>query len=116
VTLVFNHSYASIGSYTIVIWYSDNILGFGEHQQYYNLTIDVNVPTIVPKKTWTWWDYTSLALFLMIPALVAVNLVRVQRKRKAIEEEGMSLEEWKLRQSEIKKSHLEEGKKEGQDG
>jgi len=113
VTFVFDHSYASIGTYTIVIWYSDNILGFGEHQLYYNLTIDVNVPIIVPEKIWTWWDYTSLAMFLMIPVLVAVNLVRIQRKRKAVEQEGMTLEEWKVRQSEMKQSYLKEGKKEG---
>jgi hypothetical protein len=112
-TLVFNHSYASRGSYVIVIWYSDNILGFGEHQQYYNLTVDVNVPTIVPKKVWSWWDYTSLAVFSMIPVLIVVNLIRVQRKRKAVEDEGMTLEEWKVRKSEMMRQPLEETKKGG---
>ncbi len=109
-TLVFNHSYSMTGSYVILISYTDNIQGFGEHHLNYNLTVDVSVPTIVPKKVWSTWDYTSLAIFAMVPVLIIVNLVRLQRKRKAVENKGMSLEEWKIHQSEIKKSQIEKSR------
>jgi hypothetical protein len=56
----------------------------------------VSIPFVVPPNNWSWWDYTSLGLFCVIPVPIAVQFLLIRRKRKALEEEGMSLEEWKL--------------------
>ena len=100
VTLVISHAYGSVGQYMIELWYTDNKSGLLNHSKYYNLTVKVEIPPPIIIKRWSWWDYTSLALFALIPVLVAVRLYYVARQRRLIEAQGMTLEEYRLIQSE----------------
>lgn len=107
VTVVFSHKFIEIGNYTVDLWYTDNMIGVFNHSKRYNVTVTVKVPIIIQPVTWSWWDYTSLGLFCMIPVAVAVQYVMMTRRRKAIENEGMTVEEWKLRRSQGLDKELE---------
>jgi len=96
VSAQFSHFYTKVGNYTVWMWYTDNKTGVFNHSKQYNLTVKVSIPFVVPPNNWSWWDYTSLGLFCVIPVPIAVQFLLIRRKRKALEEEGMSLEEWKL--------------------
>ena len=100
VTATFSHAYSDVGNYTISIRYSDNKIGLFEHTSVYNITVTVLNPTIVPSISWDWWDYTSLAMFCMIPVIIVLRFIQVAQKRKRLEAEGMTLEEWRLLASE----------------
>jgi len=99
VTLKINHSYAKLGNYAMVIWYTDNKTGLFDHQRQVNVSLEIDAPSAIVTHTLSWWDYTSLGLFCMIPVLVAVRFVQMSRRRKAIEEQGMTYDEWRLRKS-----------------
>jgi len=99
VTLTFNHSYSNLGNFTIKIWYTDNKTGLFNHQKLVNITLDVKAPIVIASNPWSWWDYTSLGLFCMIPILIVIRFVQMFRRRKAIEEQGMTYDEWRLRKS-----------------
>lgn len=99
-SLTIAHSYNITGSITVVFFYTDNQIGFGDHFLYQNLSIEVKIPQVFPPKNWSWWDYTSLGLVLMIPVLIAIRFFMVAARRKRLEKTGLSLEEWKLIKSE----------------
>lgn len=107
VTLHLSHAFSSVGNYHIEIWYTDNKSGLLNHSKYYNLTVKVEIPPPIIVKKWSWWDYTSLALFAMIPVLVVLRLMYVARQRRVIEAQGMTLEEYRLIQSERVKQEEE---------
>jgi len=113
VTVTFNHTYALKGEYLVEVWYTDyQYLGLFNHSQYVNLTTKVDIPPEVVIDRWSWWDYTSLVLFCMIPVAVVVNFLRLRKRQREIEAQGMTMEEWKLRQSiEFEESMI--GKKDG---
>jgi len=112
VTLTFNHSYPMVGKYVVTVWYTDNKIGVFNHSKMYNVTVTVKIPAIVIHANWDWWDYTSLGLFCLIPVLFAARFFQVARKRKQLELEGMTLEEFKLMRSEMG----EKAKKGGEGG
>jgi hypothetical protein len=107
VTVVFNHTFKDLGNYTVKIWYTDNKIGVFNHTKESNVTVKVKTPVVVVPIIWTWWDYTSLALFCMIPVTIAMQFVFMKRRRKSIEAEGMSVDEWKLRRSQSLDLELE---------
>jgi hypothetical protein len=107
VTVLFNHTFRNLGNYTVKIWYTDNKIGVFNHTKSSNVTVKVKTPVVVVKDTWSWWDYTSLGLFCMIPVLIALQYLFMARRRKAIESEGMSVEEWKLRKSQSREDGFE---------
>lgn len=107
VTAEFNHTYMENGNYTIFVTYTDNKIGVFNHTKQTNVSVRVKAPVVIVPIIWTWWDYTSLGLFCMIPVAVAVQFVVMTRRRKAIEKEGMSVEEWKLRKSQSLDMELE---------
>jgi hypothetical protein len=97
VTLSLTHSYSKLGTYTIIVQYTDNNIGAGlVHNKTIEATVKVGEIPPVIHGYWDWWDYTSLGLFLMIPVLITLRVVTVYRRRKQLEEAGMTLEEWKL--------------------
>lgn len=100
VTATFSHAYSDVGNYTLSILYTDNKIGSLEHTSVNNITVTVSNPTIIPSKSWDWWDYTSLAMFCMVPVIIVLRFLQVAQKRKRLEAEGMTLEEWKLLASE----------------
>lgn len=102
-TLILTHSYARVGNYTINFTYTDNKIGLFNHNKSGNASVRVHVPPPVIIERWSWWDYTSLGLFSMIPVLIALRFFLIARRRKEVALEGMSLEEWKLIKSEEKK-------------
>jgi len=99
VTIAFSHSYANLGDYLIQIFYSDNKVGLGEHSKVRNVTIKVDEPPVVVKTSWSWWDYTSLGLVCMMPVLVVLRFIQMARRRRSIEDMGMTYDEWKLLKS-----------------
>jgi len=109
VTLEFNHSYSNKGAFNLTIAYTDNRVGLFNHSKSINVVIKIDVPRIVVRGFWSWWDYTSLGLVCMIPILIGIRMTMISRRRRQLEEEGLTLEEWKLIQSEM----LGGGKSEG---
>jgi len=99
VTLTLNHSYVDIGNYSMVIWYSDNKTGLFDHNKRANISLEIDDAPVIVTHPWSWWDYTSLGLFCMIPVLIVARFVQMSRRRKAIEEQGMTYDEWRLMKS-----------------
>jgi len=100
-TITLNHTYTRQGTFTIVINWTDNKIGILDHVGNITSVITVFVPAVNPPDTWSWWDYTSLGLFLMIPIVILVRMIIVGRRRRAYEARGTSLEEMKLRKEEL---------------
>lgn len=95
-TAIFEHMYTEVGNYTITVWYTDNKIGLFEHEKEYLTIVTIEEPLIVEKRIWDWWDYFTLGLVGLIPVLIALRMIFVSRRRKMVEAQGMSLEEWKL--------------------
>jgi hypothetical protein len=96
VSATFNHTYSEVGNYTVLLRYTDGKLGIFNHSKEYNITVVVFVPPVKPVFHYSWWDFTSLGLFAMIPVLIFVGYLRSRRTHKEIEAKGMTVDEWKL--------------------
>ena len=96
ITLHVTHAYVEKGKYTATLVVTDNKVGSYNHTMTFVLPIKVDVPRVIVHQNWDWWDYTSLGLFLMIPVLSIGYTLENRRRRKQIEEHGMSYDEWKL--------------------
>lgn len=97
ITVTVDHAFAKIGNYSVRIYLTDNKMGLLNHTKSYQVPVRVYVrpPTVVDR--WNWWDYTSLALFASMPILILIWFLRLRQKRKQIELQGMTYDEWKLR-------------------
>jgi PKD domain len=96
VSATFNHTYSEVGNYTVLLRYTDGKLGIFNHSKEYNITVVVFVPPVKPVFHYTWWDYTSMGLFAMIPVLMIIGYLRSRRTHREIEAKGMTVDEWKL--------------------
>jgi len=96
ITVFVNHTYVLKGYYNVTLIVTDNKIGSFNHTLTSVMPIQVSVRPPVVNKNWDWWDYTSLALFLMIPIGCVAWAVMLKRQRRHIEDQGMSLDEWKL--------------------
>jgi len=103
-TASFTHVYSEQGNYTITILYTDNKIGLFEHHKNYTSAFQVSEPITGEVRIWDWWDYFTLSLVFVIPIIVVVEYLLVARRRKVVEAQGLSLEEYKLITSEAKKS------------
>jgi len=108
-TYTFTHVYTKVGNYTITIWYTDNKIGLFQHNKEYTTFITIEEPLVVEVVVWNWWDYFTLSLVALAPVLVVLRFAVISRRRKSLEAEGMTLEEYKLVTSEL--SGDVEGKK-----
>jgi PKD repeat protein len=106
ITLLVTHAYAEKGEYTAVLTVTDNKIGRYNHTQTSILPISVVVPRVVVHDDWDWWDYTSLGLFLMIPVLIVAWTLENRKRRRQIENQGMTYDEWKL-MKEVKLKELD---------
>jgi hypothetical protein len=97
ITLLLNHTYTEIGNYTVRINLTDNKVGLLNHTKSYTLPVRVYVRPSQEAFGWDWWDYTSLGLAIMIPVGMVLWYVELRIKRKRIEDQGMTYDEWKLR-------------------
>ena len=97
ITIKVNHVYVKIGNYTAILVLTDNKIGLFNHTVIFTLPIAVDLPRVIVRITWDWWDYTSLGLFLMIPIGSIAWGVMLRRQRRRIENEGMTYDEWKLK-------------------
>jgi hypothetical protein len=100
-TYTFSHIYTKVGNYTITIWYTDNKIGLFQHDKEYTTFITIEEPLVVEVVAWDWWDYFTLSLVALAPVLVVLRFAVISRRRKSLEAEGMTLEEWKLVTSEL---------------
>jgi len=107
-TYLFQHIYAEVKDYEVLINYTDN-KAYGRFNHYRNVSLMVKIYVPAPPIVviWNWWDYTSLGLLAMIPVVAVVRWVIVGRRRKQLEREGMTLEEWKLISDEMGKQEME---------
>ena len=99
-TYSFAHVYTKVGNYSITIWYTDNKIGYFQHNKTYTTSIKVEEPRVYEVRVWDWWDYFTLSLVFIAPMLVVLRFAVISRRRKSLEAEGMTLEEWKLITSE----------------
>ena len=100
-TCVVNHTFSEVGTYNLTISYTDNQIGLLTHEKVKYAYVTVNNLRISVSEAWSWWDYTSLALLILIPVAFILNIMRLNINRRRLEEKGwMSLEEMKLRESE----------------
>lgn len=95
-TVYLNHTYVEKGNYTIIVYFTDNMIGLFDHYRNYSLQIEVRIVYEEIVEGWSWWDYTSLVLLCIVPVLIALRFYMVVQKRKRIEAEGLTMEEWKL--------------------
>lgn len=109
-TLTLSHSYPEVKKYVITVHFTDNQEGILNHFKVVNATVEVLVPRPTVVISWDLWDYTSLGLFMMIPVSLLVRVLYVGRRRRRLEEEGVTLEEYNL----MKQEHVIE--QPGQDG
>lgn len=97
---VVNHSYSQVGRYNVTIRFTDNQLGLFNHTKIYTAVVSVNIHSVRAISEWSWWDYTSLVLLGMIPVIIVLDFFRKSRRRRKVEEQGMTVEEMRLLQSE----------------
>lgn len=102
-TLVVSHRYADQRKYNMTINITDNKIGYLNHSIVVKQPVVIFIPQQKKVVTWDWWDYTTLSLVAMIPALLGVRMVLLGRRRKRLEDQGLSLDEAKLR----KELHLD---------
>lgn len=100
-TVTFSHIYTKVGNYTINVTYTDNKIGLFQHSKNYTTSLKVEAPLVVEVRIWDWWDYFTLGLLALVPILIVLRLAVISRRRKSLEAEGMTLEEWKLITSEL---------------
>jgi hypothetical protein len=101
ITLRFSHSYAVKGEFNITITFTDNRVGLFDHIKSVKVRIKVDVPRVVARDIWSWWDYTSLGFVCLMPILIVARMAMISRRRRLVEAQGFTLEEWKLVQSEM---------------
>lgn len=101
VTCVLNHTYYEVGAYNITIWYTDNQIGLLTHNKEKYVVVTVGELYVAAEVHWNWWDYVSILLLVMVPVVLILNVRRIQIQRRRIEDEGISWEEMKLRESEM---------------
>ena len=102
VTCRVNHTFHEVGVHNLTISYTDNQIGLLKHQKVKYAQVTVRDLYVAVPDIWTWWDYTSLALVILIPVLFILNLLRIRANKRRFEEKGgLSWEEMKLRESEM---------------
>lgn len=97
ITVSVNHTYVMKGYYNVTIFLTDNKLGFFNHNLTSKMPIQVSVRPPVTVMNWDLWDYTSLALFMMIPISSIAWFILLRRQRQHIEDQGMTFDEWRLK-------------------
>ncbi|MBU1914459.1 MAG: PKD domain-containing protein, partial [Candidatus Thermoplasmatota archaeon] len=100
-TVHFSHSYEKVGNFTINITYTDNKQGLFKHTKYIENEVWVHSPPVIAEDPWNWWDSTSLGLLCGLILLGIGRLLYVERRRKKIEAQGMTYDEWRLLSTEM---------------
>jgi hypothetical protein len=98
VTIMVNHTYTTIGNFTIVLNYTDNKVGSLNHSKTYTLTVQTKIVYIAPPEEWSWWDYTTLGLVCLVPVGLVIWMHRVSQHRRMLDKEGLTSDEWRLLQ------------------
>ena len=97
ITVSVNHSYALKGNYVVTIVLTDNKIGYFNHTLTSKMPIQVSVKPQSAIQNWDWWDYTSLALLMMMPIGSIGWVFLLRRQRQHIEDQGMTFDEWRLK-------------------
>lgn len=110
-TYVFTHAYEFPGVYEIIIWFSDNKIGFFPefHTKIVLVEVTVEEASVGGVVIWDWWDYTSLAMVFAVPILIVVRMYVLKRRMARLEREGMTLEEARMKKDEMLLQRLLEG-------
>lgn len=101
-TCAVNHTFSEVGTYNLTISYTDNQIGLLTHEKVKYAYVTIDNLRIAASEAWSWWDYTSLALLILIPVVFILNMMRLNINRRRLEAKGgMSWEEMKLREGEM---------------
>jgi hypothetical protein len=100
-TVSVNHTNTDVGTFPLTVTVTDNTTGVGNHTVVTDRTVDVIIPSVAVVWIWDWWDYTSLAMFCMIPIAPALWMIYMRRKSRLLETQGLTLEEFKMRKDEL---------------
>jgi hypothetical protein len=92
----FNHTYLSVGDFSLYINFTDYKFSTSSHDARWKALVRIDTTDAVKVRVWDIWDYVGLAiLFLMVASLIAWGWMGV-RKRKALDKMGMTLDEYRL--------------------
>lgn len=92
----FNHTYMTVGDFSLWINFTDYKFSTSAHDERWVALVRIDTVDPVEVRFWNIWDYVGLAmLFLMVAGLVAWGWMGV-RKRKALDKMGMTWDEYKL--------------------
>jgi hypothetical protein len=100
-TLVVSHNYSSIGTYIVNLNVTDNRIGKGQHAFNLSFNVKIALEPIATVDYWSWWDFASLSLFLMIPVVIVVWLVFARRRQRELDDAGVTYDQWLVRKKEI---------------
>lgn len=101
-TFTITHSYKVYGTYNVRVNITDDMMGIGIHILFYNFTIRVAPAPVVHQDYWSWWDFASLGLFMMIPVMMVAWIFIARRQQRILDDAGMTYEQWVSRKPEIK--------------
>lgn len=111
VTLIVTHAYDRVGVFELVLWYTDNKIGILNHTKTVTSEVKVQETYVRPPVIWDWWDYTSLSFVFIIPAVIAARMLVIRRKINRLEQEGLTMEEARMKdEAELMKRLLEGGR------
>lgn len=111
VTLTVIHAYDRVGVFDLVLWYTDNKIGMFNHTKTVTSEVKVQQVYVKPPIIWDWWDYTSLSLVFVVPAVIVARMMVIKRKINRLEQEGLTLEEARMKdETELMKRLLEGGR------
>jgi|GEM_PF-1935964 len=100
-TVYVNHTFALRGNYTLKLIVTDNKVGGAfNHTLNTSMPIKVSVRPPAVVQRWTWWDTTSLSMFVTIPILLVLwGFIGMYRRRRMemiesfpVAESGSSIE------------------------
>jgi hypothetical protein len=90
------HVYLAKGYYNVTISFTDHMFDTAYHNSSRMVYVTVALPRVVVLGDWSWWDFTSLGLFLSILPLLALRVVLNRRLVRKIDQLGMTLDEYRL--------------------
>jgi len=97
VTCVVNHTYSERGEYTLTLTFTDHKFGSAYHNGSWFAIVRVRAPATVDENPWDLNDSVGLGIVVALVSSLVVWAAVVSRKRKKLDEMGMTWEEYQIR-------------------